>query len=202
MRVGPSFEFACPPDSGSTSWRQPLSLRWELDVKRRSWAFLLVTALVCAVASPSSAEEPRPRAGYYGGQFLAGMAGTGAGFFGGGLIAVILARDDRNREYELIGNFVLGGLIGTTVATAGGVYLVGTNDRFGGSFGPTWTGAIAGTLGGLGWMALMEDTDPALIALGVAFPTLGAIFGFNTSRHLKVTPKPEGAVELSFGFEW
>lgn len=171
-------------------------------MERRSWAFLLATALICATASPASAEEPRPGAGYYGGQFLAGMAGTGAGFFGGGLIAVILARNDSDSGYDLIGNFVLGGLIGTTVATAGGVYLVGTNDTFEGSFGSTWAGAAVGTLSGVGWMAFTEDTHPALIAAGMAFPTLGAIFGFNATRHLRVTPKPEGAVELSVTFEW
>jgi hypothetical protein len=169
-------------------------------VAHRAISFSLFVVIAMTMVEPAAAEEAHADGIYYGRQFLVGLLGTGAGFFGGGLLA--LAGNGDSNEYEMIGRFVLGGLVGTTVATAGGVHIVGSDENFRGSFGAAWTGALVGTVAGVAWLTATEHQDPAITVIGIAFPTLGAMYGFNATRHLRIQPTSVDGVRVSFVVGW
>jgi hypothetical protein len=140
---------------------------------------------VCDLTPPLSG-------GRLGGELLLGAAaGVGGGFLGA-VIGVGLTKDGcKGEDFCGLGGAIVGGYIGAVLAPPMAVYLVGASGDQTGSVGATFGGALLGGAVGLGaGIGIGRANGQLGFAIVMAGPIVGAMVGFNLSRHYKASASP------------
>ena len=137
-----------------------------------------------AVPAPPVASQPVPltKPPLAGGRVVGEvLVGGMLGFVGGagGIFLGVVKEGDCDPCGFPIYTFA-GGVIGVSLMSSLGVYLVGQSGPQTGSFGATLGGALVGSLASIGIVAAWRD-DAALLPAMVP-PLVGAIVGFNLTR--------------------
>lgn len=127
-------------------------------------------------------------------QVTAGGLMGAAGLFLGALAGFeISCNTGCDGDFPGLGGALLGAAVGTTLATATGVVLAGSDNDHDASFGFTWLGTVVGGFAGV-LIATRTDSEPvAAIALFGCTSLGGAVaFDLSRTRHRPAgKPRPE-----------
>lgn len=133
------------------------------------------------------------------GEVLLGYLGGFVGILGGGLIGAATCNDSSSGdEFGCLGPILIGAAIGGTLTMAAGVYVVGSSGNQGGSYAAALGGTVLGGLLGI-VVAAAGDGNSAGALLGLSMPMVGALIGFNASRHWDEPPPVGSLVRLDRG---
>ena len=118
-----------------------------------------------------------------------GSLGVGflGAFIGGGIGAAGASEDEWFAGLE---EGVIGYLIGSTLGSSIGVYLIGSSGDDTGSFGMTFLGSILGTGIGICLMIVVDNLELGFIGFTLA-QSAGATTAFNATRKKKVVAQKE-----------
>jgi hypothetical protein len=122
-----------------------------------------------------------------------GLLGAAGLFLGGVAGFEIACHTGCDGDFPGLGGALFGAAIGTTLATATGVVLAGSDDDHDASFGVTWLGATVGGVAGVLIAGRTDSETVAAIAL-LGCTSLGGVVAFDLSRtrHRPAgKPKPE-----------
>jgi len=115
------------------------------------------------------------------GEFFLGNAGGLALGFGAGYLGYLVSKQGKG-HMDGLGGALIGFVTGHCAGSIIGVYTVGSSKNLTGDLGSTILGGIAGTGTGIGFLYL---TQSSLAYAGFAFPTVGAMLGFNGTLKYK-----------------
>lgn len=128
-------------------------------------------------------------------ELLLGSVGSlGVGFFGA-MIGAAVSHEDEGWSPE---RGLCGYLIGSTLGSCIGVYLIGTSGDNTGSFGMTFLGSILGTGIGIGLMIVVDNLELGFIGFTLA-QSVGATTAFNATRKKKVVAQKEALLYFKEG---
>ncbi len=117
------------------------------------------------------------------GEFFLGNAGGLALGFGLGYVGYAIDKGGGSRGHGAgLGGAIIGFVAGHCAGSIIGVYTVGSSKNLTGNLESTILGGIAGTGTGIGFLYL---TQSPLAYAGFAFPTIGAMVGFNGTLQYK-----------------
>lgn len=137
------------------------------------------------LAKPKLLLKPEAKFDDMIGQFGGGnMGGILLGLGGASLGYLIETGGHRKGEMAGLGGALIGLVTGHCAGSILGVYAVGSSKDVSGNIGSTILGGIAGTAGGIGFLYVVKGATPYAY-LSAAFPTMGAMVGFNSTLYYK-----------------
>ncbi len=116
------------------------------------------------------------------GQFFGGNLGGIALGFGAGYAGYLLTKQGHG-EWDGAGGAILGFVAGHCAGSIIGVYGIGSSKNFTGDVGTTILGGVLGTGAGIGTLFIVQS--PVVAWSTLAFPTAGAMIGFNSTLRYK-----------------
>jgi len=133
---------------------------------------------------PTLKLQERPSAGdELIGQFVGGNLGGLALGFGAGYVGYLLTKKGHG-EWDGAAGGILGFVAGHCAGSIVGVQTMGSAKKYSGDVGATILGGVMGTGAGVGFLYLTQGYPPA-VYLSAAFPTMGAMVGFNSTLYYK-----------------
>jgi len=122
---------------------------------------------------------------------LGGALGVGGAFAGAMIGYELTSGGCKGEDWCGFGGFLIGGAIGGTIAVPLGVYIVGSYGDQTGSLAATVGGAVLGAAVGIpAGIAVGNENGELGLAVALAGPVVGAIAGFNLTRHYRATAAP------------
>ncbi len=149
------------------------------------WGLIIVLAVNLYAQKPPEGNLPAQVLAGCGVGVLSGLAGSYIGAF---------VFSDGEGWGDLLGA-ALGGVLGYTIGTAHGVYMVGSSENVTGSYAATLGGSFLGLL--LAYPVSMINIGDTPISMNIAYfiafigPPVGATIGFNLTRRYRTPPTSE-----------
>lgn len=125
---------------------------------------------------------------FAGGNLAGGLLGLGTGYLG-----YVITRKGHG-EWDGVGGLVIGFVAGHCAGSIIGVYGIGSSKDFTGDAGATILGGVLGTGAGIVTLFAVHNTPVAYSTL--AFPTVGAMIGFNSTLRYKEIADKKNVSEL------